>query len=45
MPGWRLKGQGLIEYGLIIMLVSVFCVGAMTALGVGIGDIFSFAVF
>jgi pilus assembly protein Flp/PilA len=27
------EGQGLVEYGLIIALVAVVCIGALTALG------------
>jgi pilus assembly protein Flp/PilA len=30
------EGQGLVEYGLIIALVAVLCVGALTALSGGI---------
>ena len=30
------KGQALAEYGLILALIAVFCVGALTALGGGI---------
>jgi Flp pilus assembly pilin Flp len=39
----RLEGQGLIEYGLIVVLVSIAAMGALTLLGGGIeavlGDI------
>lgn len=30
------KGQGLVEYGLILALVALVCVGAMTNLGNGL---------
>ena len=30
------EGQGLVEYGLIIALIAVVCIGALTALGTGI---------
>lgn len=30
------EGQGLVEYGLIIALIAVVCVGAVTALGTGV---------
>jgi Flp pilus assembly pilin Flp len=32
------EGQGLVEYALILFLVSVASVGALTALGVGVKD-------
>ena len=31
-------GQGLAEYGLILALIAVVCVGALSALGVGIAN-------
>ena len=31
------EGQSLAEYGLIIALIAVVCIGALTALGGGIG--------
>jgi len=34
-------GQGLVEYALIIALVSVFLIAALDALGVSIGTVFS----
>jgi pilus assembly protein Flp/PilA len=34
----REEGQGLVEYGLIIALIAVVCIGALTVLGGGIGD-------
>ena len=37
----REEGQGLVEYALIIALVSVILVGALSALQVGIGTAFS----
>lgn len=33
------SGQGLAEYGLILALVAILCVGALTVLQVGIDDI------
>jgi pilus assembly protein Flp/PilA len=30
------EGQGLAEYGLILALIAVVCIGALTALGGGI---------
>jgi pilus assembly protein Flp/PilA len=30
------EGQGLAEYGLILALIAVVCIGALTALGTGI---------
>ena len=33
-------GQGMVEYGLIIALVSVVVIGALTALGGGLDAIF-----
>ena len=38
------EGQTLVEYALIIALVSVLLVGALTALKVGIGGAFNDAV-
>jgi pilus assembly protein Flp/PilA len=32
------EGQGLAEYGLILALIAVVCIGALTALGTGISD-------
>ena len=34
------SGQGLVEYALIIALVAILCVGALTALQVGIDGVF-----
>ena len=34
-------GQGMVEYGLIIALVAVVVIGALTALGGGLDDIFN----
>ncbi len=31
------EGQGLAEYGLILALIAVVCIGALSALQVGIG--------
>lgn len=33
------EGQGLAEYGLILALIAVVCIGALTALGGGIQGI------
>jgi pilus assembly protein Flp/PilA len=30
------EGQGLAEYGLVLALIAVVCIGALTALGTGI---------
>ncbi len=38
------EGQGLVEYALIIVLVSVALVAALTALTGGLSNSFSFAV-
>ena len=37
----REDGQGLAEYGLILALIAVVCIGALTALGLGISGILS----
>ncbi|HBR02325.1 MAG TPA: Flp family type IVb pilin [Ruminiclostridium sp.] len=34
------KGQGMVEYGLIIGLVAIVLVGALVALNGGLGNIF-----
>lgn len=34
-------GQGMAEYGLILGLIAVFCVGAMTLMGQGINTALS----
>jgi Flp pilus assembly pilin Flp len=34
----REEGQALVEYALILALVSVASIGVLTALGLGIGD-------
>ncbi|MGO9268654.1 MAG: Flp family type IVb pilin [Terriglobia bacterium] len=38
------EGQDLVEYGLLIVLVALACIGAMSALAAGISDMFSSAV-
>jgi pilus assembly protein Flp/PilA len=35
------KGQGLVEYALILVLVAIVVIVALTALGPIIGDVFS----
>ena len=34
------EGQGLVEYALILVLVSIACIVALTALGGAIGPVF-----
>lgn len=35
------RGQGMVEYGLILALVAVVVIGALIALGGSLGDIFN----
>ena len=35
----REEGQGLVEYALILVLVSIVAIAALTALGTGVRDI------
>ena len=35
------EGQGLIEYALIIVLISIVCIIALTAIGTGVNSVFS----
>lgn len=35
------KGQGLVEYALILVLVAIVVIGALTILGPSIGNVFS----
>ena len=37
----REEGQGLVEYALILVLISVVSIALMAALGVKIGNVFS----
>lgn len=37
----REEGQGLVEYALILVLISIVSIGLMAALGVKIGGVFS----
>jgi pilus assembly protein Flp/PilA len=37
----RAKGQGLVEYALILVLVAVVVIAVLTLLGPAIGDVFS----
>ena len=34
------EGQGLVEYALILVLVSIISIGALTLLGTSISDVF-----
>jgi pilus assembly protein Flp/PilA len=34
-------GQGLVEYGLIIVLISIVCIVALTAVGTALNDVFT----
>lgn len=36
------KGQGLVEYALIIVLVSIVCMVALRLLGVEVGNVFEY---
>ena len=36
----REEGQGLVEYALILVLVSIISIGALTILGTSISDVF-----
>lgn len=38
---WRLSGQGLVEYALILLLVAIALVGALTALSGGLEAFYS----
>jgi pilus assembly protein Flp/PilA len=35
------KGQGLVEYALILVLIAIVVIIALTALGEGVGNIFN----
>ena len=35
------EGQGLVEYALIIVLVSIACIVALSVLGVSVSNVFS----
>jgi len=34
------EGQGLVEYALIIVLVSIACIALLSALGIKVGGVF-----
>jgi Flp pilus assembly pilin Flp len=36
-PSPRQRAQGLAEYGLVIALVSLFCIAALVVLGLAVG--------
>jgi pilus assembly protein Flp/PilA len=38
---WRKKGQGLIEYALIMMLVALIVIVILAVLGPAVGNMFS----
>lgn len=38
--GWTERGQGLVEYALILVLIAVVVIGALGALGGGIDTVF-----
>jgi Flp pilus assembly pilin Flp len=46
IPRWlrREKGQGLVEYALIILLVSVALVGTLSLFGAGVNGLYQQAV-
>jgi pilus assembly protein Flp/PilA len=35
------EGQGLIEYALIIVLISIVCIGALMLVGTGVNSVFT----
>jgi pilus assembly protein Flp/PilA len=35
------EGQGIVEYALILVLISIVCILALTAIGTGINSAFS----
>jgi pilus assembly protein Flp/PilA len=37
---WTERGQGLVEYALILVLIAVVVIGALGSLGGGIGTVF-----
>ena len=42
-PRKTAKGQSLAEYGLILALVTVFCIVALKTLGTNMGGLFDYA--
>jgi pilus assembly protein Flp/PilA len=38
---WKEKGQGLVEYALILVLVAVVVIAVLSLLGPAIGNVFS----
>ena len=35
------QGQGMVEYGLIVVLVSIVCAGILLTLGTTLGEVFT----
>jgi pilus assembly protein Flp/PilA len=36
------EGQGLVEYALIVVLISIVCIIALTAIGTGANSVFTY---
>jgi pilus assembly protein Flp/PilA len=41
VPYWGERGQGLMEYTLVVLLIAIAIIGALALLGPVIGSIFS----
>lgn len=41
LSSWEEKGQGLVEYALILVLVAVVVIAVLSLLGPAIGNVFS----